>query len=411
MNVEIISIGDELLIGQTINTNTSWIGMELSNIGARILKTTTISDQKKEIIDSLTEIDEKTECVIITGGLGPTKDDITKHTLCEYFETSLEIHEPTLDKIKAFFAQRKRPMLETNHLQSALPKTCDILENNYGTAAGMWFEKDQVIYISLPGVPYEMKGIMTEEVIPRLQSKFALKSMYFKTAMTQGIGESFLAELIKDWEDAVYSNGLSLAYLPSPGIVKLRLSSQKGRKDEKKIDALFKQLETIIPQYVYGYNSDTLSSIIGTILKERQLSIGTVESCTAGKVASEITKTSGSSAYYMGSLLTYSNELKEKLADVPKEVIQENGSVSEEVARAMAEGGKSRLGVDLCISTTGIAGPTGGTEDKPVGLVWVAIATPETTITRKFHFSQHRERNIHMTVLCALNLLRNSLSA
>ena len=231
MNVEIISIGDELLIGQTVNTNTSWIGMELSNIGARILKTTTISDQKKEIIDSLTDIDENTECVIITGGLGPTKDDITKHTLCEYFETSLEIHEPTLDKIKTFFAQRKRPMLETNHLQAALPKTCDILENNYGTAAGMWFEKEQVIYISLPGVPYEMKGIMTEEAIPRLQSKFELKSMYFKTAMTQGIGESFLAELIKDWEDDVYSNGLSLAYLPSPGIVKLRISSNNGSTD------------------------------------------------------------------------------------------------------------------------------------------------------------------------------------
>ena len=254
-----------------------------------------------------------------------------------------------------------------------------------------------------------MKGIMTEEVIPRLQSKFELKSMYFKTAMTQGIGESFLAELIKDWEEEVYSNDLSLAYLPSPGIVKLRLSSPKGKKDQKKIDALFKQLETRIPQYFYGYNSDTLSFVIGNILKERQFTIGTVESCTAGKVASEITKTPGASEYFMGSLLTYSNKLKEELANVPKALINEKGSVCEEVARAMAEGGKLRLGVDVCISATGIAGPTGGTEEKPVGLVWIAIATPKTTIARKFHFGQHRERNIHMTTLCALNLLRNSL--
>jgi nicotinamide-nucleotide amidase len=409
MNVEIISIGDELLIGQTVNTNASWIGLSLSNIGARIVKTTTISDQKKEIIDSLLELDEETQCVIITGGLGPTKDDITKHTLCDYFETSLEMHQPTLDKIKDFFAQRNRPMLNSNNQQAALPKSCTILENNYGTAAGMWFEKNQIVYISLPGVPYEMKGIMTEEVIPKLQSQFELKSMYFKTAMTQGIGESFLAELIKDWEDQVYSNGLSLAYLPSPGIVKLRLSSLKGKKDQKIIDGFFEQLETIIPQYLFGFNSDTLPSVIGNQLKERKLTIGTVESCTAGKLASEITQVSGSSSYYMGSLLTYSNQLKEKLANVSKSEMQEHGSVSEQVARSMAEGGRTKLNVDVCISTTGISGPTGGTEEKPVGMVWVAISTPKTTITRKFQFSQHRERNIHMTTLCALNLLRNNL--
>ena len=410
MNVEIISIGDELLIGQTINTNASWIGKELSAIGARILKSVSIADQKEEILNSLSNIGLKTDCVIITGGLGPTKDDITKHTLCEFFNTSLEIHEPTLDKIKTFFALRNRPMLEANHLQAELPLSCEILENNYGTAAGMWFKHERTIFISLPGVPYEMKGIMTEEVIPKLQSLFELKAMYYKTAMTQGMGESFLAEEIKEWEEKVYSHGFSLAYLPSPGLVKLRITSNNGDKDTQTIDKLFIELEKQIPKYLFGYNSDTLPIVIGELLKSKNLSIGTVESCTSGKLASLITEISGASAYFMGSLLTYSNELKQKLANVSKESIDQHGAVSEQVAIEMAEGGRLKLGVDVCISTTGVAGPTGGSEEKPVGLVWVGIATPEQTITHKFQFSQHRERNINMTSLSALNLLRNALN-
>jgi len=411
MNVEIISIGDELLIGQTVNTNASWIGRELSFIGARVLKTTTISDQKNEIIKSLSTIGPNTQCVIITGGLGPTKDDITKQTLCDFFNTALEIHHPTLDKINEYFAKINRPMLETNRKQAELPRACQILDNNYGTAAGMWFEHDKVIYISLPGVPYEMKGIMAEEVLPRLNSRFELKSMYFKTALTQGIGESFLAELIKDWENKVFEGNLSLAYLPSPGIVKLRVSSYYGEKDKSKIKLIFDELETIIPNYLYGYEPDTLPSIIGQLLNKNELTIGTVESCTSGLLASYITSISGSSEYYQGSLLTYSNELKTKLAKVSVNSITEHGAVSETVVREMAEGGRDVLKVDVCISTTGIAGPTGGTDDKPAGMVWVAIATKEKTITKKLQFNGSRERNIHMTVLSSLNLLRNSLKA
>lgn len=409
MNVEIISIGDELLIGQTVNTNASWIGQELSIIGARILKSISISDQKEEILNSLSNIDSKTDCVIITGGLGPTKDDITKHTLCEFFNTTLEIHEPTLDKIKSFFALKNRPILETNQQQAALPKSCQILENNYGTAAGMWFEHKNIIFISLPGVPYEMKGIMSEGVIPKLQELFELKSIYFKTAMTQGIGESFLAEVIKEWEHEIYSHDLSLAYLPSPGLVKLRITSYQGRRDEDKIAKLFKELESLIPKYIFGYDSDTLPSVIGKMLKDQNLTIGTVESCTSGKLSSLITSVSGSSEYYMGSLLTYSNNLKEKLAKVSMNSISKHGSVSEQVAIEMAQGGIDILGVDVCISTTGVAGPTGGSEEKPVGMAWVAVAIGSNTIARKFQFGDHRERNIQMTSLSALNLLRNAL--
>ena len=411
MNVELISIGDELLIGQTVNTNASWIGNELSSNGARILKAISISDQKEDILNSLSSIGSNTQCVIITGGLGPTKDDITKHCLCEFFNTTLEVHQPTLEKIIDYFSKRNRPMLETNRKQAELPKTCEILENNYGTAAGMWFERDNVVYISLPGVPYEMKGIMTEVVLPMLKSRFELKSLYYATALTQGIGESFLAEEIKDWENKVFEGNLALAYLPSPGIVKLRVSSYNGEKDRSKIKQLFDELETIIPKYLYGYEPDTLASVIGELLKKNSWTIGTVESCTTGRLASYITSISGSSEYYRGSILTYSNELKTKLAKVSENSIAEHGAVSEIVAAEMAQGGRKVLDVDVCISTTGIAGPTGGTEEKPVGMVWVAIATKNGTITKKFQYSGHRERNIHMTVLSALNLLRNSLKA
>ena len=409
MKVELISIGDELLIGQTVNTNASWLGETLSKAGSEIIKTVIISDKKEEIISSLENICDETNCVIITGGLGPTKDDITKYTLAEYFGSELRQDQHTLDKIESFFSQRNRPMLDSNYKQAELPVDCTILENDYGTAAGMWFEKNNKIYISLPGVPYEMQGIMTEQAIPKLKERFKLKSMYYKTALTQGIGESFLAEKISDWEESVYDHGFSLAYLPSSGIVKLRISSANGSDDAEKINSLFLALEKQIPKHFFGYDSDTLPHIIGKQLIEKKLSIGTVESCTAGMLASQISSIPGASAYYEGALLTYSYKIKTSLAKVPAELIQKEGAVSELVAIQMAENGREILGVDICISTTGIAGPGGGTETKPVGMVWIAIATEEGTTTKKMQFSKHRERNIKMTVLSALNLLRLEL--
>jgi len=372
MNIEILAIGDELLIGQTINTNTSWLGQELSKIGARVTRSLVIADDKHRILEALDQCYPETNCVIITGGLGPTKDDITKHTLCEYFDTKLEIHQATLAKIEAYFASRNRPMLESNIQQAALPVECEILANNYGTAAGMMFEKNGRYCVSLPGVPYEMKGIVQEELIPRLMQRFQLKAMYHYTALTQGIGESFLAEQINDWEDRIRDRGFGLAYLPSPGLVKLRITSYEGKEDQTEIMEFFRELANRLPEAVFGYENDTLPDVIGSLLKTKGKTIGTVESLTSGLLAQQITSISGASDYFMGSLLTYSNDLKHRLCDVSIDAILSEGAVSEKVAMEMAENGAKKLGVDVCISTTGIAGPNGGTVDKPVGLVgWI----------------------------------------
>jgi nicotinamide-nucleotide amidase len=409
MNVIVISIGDELLIGQTINTNASWLGQEISKLGGNIIEGLTISDKKKQIIHTVDYAINKTDVVIITGGLGPTKDDITKHTLAEYFETELEIHQPTLEKITTYFSMRSRPMLESNIQQAALPKNCTILTNNYGTASGMWFEKAGKIVISLPGVPYEMKGIMNEEVFPRFKEKIQLQSMYHKTILTQGIGESFLAEQLSDWENRIRNEGLGLAYLPSPGIVKLRISSTNGEKDKEKIEEYLKEVQVLLPQAVFGYENETLPEIIGNILREKGLKIGTVESCTSGLLANQIVSVPGASEYFEGSLLTYSYGLKEKLLGIQNETLVNNGAVSEIIACEMAQYGREKLDVDVCISTTGIAGPSGGTPEKPVGLVWVGLATKNQVFARKFQFGDNRERNLQMTVLSALNWLRYEL--
>jgi nicotinamide-nucleotide amidase len=410
MNIEILAIGDELLIGQTINTNASWLGQELSKIGARVTRSLVIADDKHRILEAIDQCYPETNCVIITGGLGPTKDDITKHTLCEYFDTKLEIHQATLAKIEAYFASRNRPMLESNIQQAALPVDCEILANNYGTAAGMMFEKNGRYCVSLPGVPYEMKGIVLEELIPRLMQRFQLKAMYHYTALTQGIGESFLAEQISDWEDRIRERGFGLAYLPSPGLVKLRITSHEGKEDQTEIMEFFRELANRLPEAVFGYENDTLPDVIGSLLKTKGKTIGTVESLTSGLLAQQITSISGASDYFMGSLLTYSNDLKHRLCDVSIDAILSEGAVSEKVAMEMAENGAKKLGVDVCISTTGIAGPNGGTVDKPVGLVWVGLCISGKTLARKFQFGDNRERNIQMTVLSALNWLRYELA-
>ena len=409
MNVIVISIGDELLIGQTVNTNASWIGQEISKIGGNILEGLTISDKAQEILTTVEYSINKADVIIITGGLGPTKDDITKHTLASYFDTELEIHQPTLDKITAYFSMRKRPMLESNIQQAALPKDCTILSNNYGTAAGMWFEKNGKIVISLPGVPYEMKGIMSEEVFPRMKERFQLNSMYHKTILTQGIGESFLAEQLTEWENRVRAEGFGLAYLPSPGIVKLRISSPNGEQDKTIIEDYLSEVKNTLPEAVFGYENETLPEIIGKLLRENNLKIGTVESCTSGLLANQIVSVSGASDYFEGSLLTYSYKLKEEVLGISNSTLVENGAVSEIVAIEMAEKGLEKLDVDICLSTTGIAGPLGGTDDKPVGLVWIGLATKNGVKARKFQFGDNRERNLQMTVLSALNWLRYEL--
>jgi nicotinamide-nucleotide amidase len=409
MKAIFISIGDELLIGQTVNTNAAWLGQECSRRGIRVERVVAISDDEDEIKTELNASIENADLVLITGGLGPTKDDLTKHTLVDYFETKLVRHEPTLRQIESFFTARNRPMLEANTQQADLPESCTILPNPNGTAAGMWFEKNGTIVVSMPGVPYEMKAIMLDEVFPSLEEKFQLQSLYHRTIMTQGIGESFLAEKIKSWEDHVRASGLGLAYLPSPGQVKLRLTSREGKSRAAEIDSLFDQLENNLPRYCYGRDEVTLKEVIGSILRQSGKTLGTVESCTGGGLAAEITSVFGASAYFEGALTTYSNQQKHALLGIPMEDLHHYGAVSREIAKAMAVHGLEQLGVDWCVSTTGVAGPTGGTEETPIGTIFIGVASEKEVNVWSFRFGDNRERNIQMTILSALNALRCSM--
>ncbi len=406
MKVEIISIGDELLIGQTVNTNATWLGTEFSLRGGSVNHTTVIRDVKEDILEAVDQAFSRVDVIVMTGGLGPTKDDITKHTLCEYFDTELVLNEDILARVRGFFEARGREMLDVNVKQAEMPKLAKVLRNDMGTASGMWFESNDKVLISLPGVPYEMKHLMTERAFPMLEEQFEMEAMYHQTIQTQGIGESYLAERIEDIETDVRNNGFGLAYLPSASQVRLRISSERSKLNEEKIESYLSQIEKRLPQYVYGREHDRLSAIIGNWLIKNKKTIGTVESCTGGAIASEIVSVSGSSEYFMGSMVTYSYGLKSKLVGVNMTDIEEQGAVSETVVLQMAEGGRSALDVDYCIAASGIAGPNGGTEDKPVGTVWIGIAGPNGAFAKKFLFGDQRDRNIERTVLTALNLLR-----
>jgi nicotinamide-nucleotide amidase len=406
MKAEIISIGDELLIGQTVNTNASWLGAELSRRGFLIVNGATIPDEEESIVESLSVAQNRSDLVVITGGLGPTKDDITKKVLCDFFETELELHEDVLEKIEEFFTARGREMLEVNRQQAFLPKSARIFENKIGTASGMLFYKNGTLFISLPGVPYEMKHICEDHFFPFLEEEFNTTSLHFETIHVQGIGESFLAERISDIEEEVRSKGYGFAYLPKPGIVRIRISGERSEESKEAIRSYLSKIAERLPQYVYTENDGSLAETVGKILKEKKLSVGSVESCTAGRIASEIVSVPGSSAYFMGSILSYTNELKSELVGVDNALFASVGAVSEEVVRQMAENGRKKLGTDYCVSTSGIAGPDGGSDEKPVGTVWIGVAGPDRTITKKFQFGDHRGRNIEKSMLTALNLLR-----
>ncbi|MCB0479229.1 MAG: competence/damage-inducible protein A [Crocinitomicaceae bacterium] len=405
MQAEIISIGDELLLGQTINTNASWISEQLALIGINTLQVTTIADDERHIIESLEAALKRADVVLITGGLGPTKDDITKKCLAEYFGTSLEMDQTVLAKIVDYFESRGREVLQVNKDQALLPKDARIIPNELGTASGMWFEKDGKIAISMPGVPYEMHAMMQESILPQLKDENS--KLYYGMVYTQGMGESKLAELIAPWEKRIEEAGLKLAYLPSPGLVKLRITSLEG--DKILVDELCRDLKQNFPKLVYSLNTFSIAKVVGEILKYSSSTVGTVESCTAGALSSMITSVPGASEYYMGSMITYSYEEKMKQVGVLKETLLNYGAVSEQTAKEMAEGGRKKLDVDYCISTTGIAGPDGGTKDKPVGTVWVAISSPKGTVAKKFIFGTDRSRNVEMTCLSALNFLRNHI--
>ncbi|WP_107037742.1 competence/damage-inducible protein A [Brumimicrobium mesophilum] len=406
MKAGIICIGDELLIGQTVNTNAAWIGQEFGKFGISVYKSTTIRDVKEDIVQTVDEYLNEADLIIVTGGLGPTNDDITKETLTEYFGTTLALNDQVLHRVKSFFELRGKKMLDSNIQQAMLPKDAIILENLHGTASGMWFEKNGKILVSLPGVPYEMEALISMEVLPRVKATFGIESNYHQTLMLQGIGESYLAELIIDWENRIYKNGLHLAYLPSSGLIKLRLSSENGVEDSAKIESYFNEIRRDLPQFAYGMNEESIFEVVGELLKSSHKTLGTIESCTGGGIANSFIAKSGSSAFFNGGLITYSNELKQKLAKVSKDTLDKFGAVSEEVAIEMAIGGQKELDVDYAIAVTGIAGPEGGTEKKPVGTVWIAVATPEGVFTKHYLFGEHRGRNIEKTQLYAANLLR-----
>ena len=411
MNCALISIGDELLIGQTINTNAAWLGEQLNLLGFKVMAGLVIPDDKVAIENALNDF-SFVDLIIMTGGLGPTKDDITKHTLCTYFDTKLVRNKEIESKIIAYFKSRELPILQTNKDQALLPAACEVLPNSRGTASGMWFEKNNTIYVSLPGVPYEMKGLITECVIPKLLSRNKNENtLVHRTVRTHGMGESFLAELIKDWENNLSIDEIKLAYLPSPGIVKLRLSLVG--KDGKKIVATLNKhidlLNKIIPDQVYGYEEDTMEGVVGDLLTAQNASVSTAESCTGGAVAKMITSVSGSSNYFEGSVICYSNICKINQLHVQESALRDHGAVSQEVVEQMAIGVKRKLNTDYGLATSGIAGPTGGTTEKPVGTIWIALATKNEVISKKLNLGYSRDRNIYVTSLSVLNMLRLEL--
>lgn len=410
MTAEIISIGDELLIGQVVNTNASWMAREFNQAGIKIHQVTTISDNRQHILSALTEASKRAELILITGGLGPTRDDITKGTLCEYFNTRLIFSDTVFKDIKLLFGIRGLQISELNKKQAEIPETCIPIKNNNGTAPGMWFEKDGKIYISMPGVPFEMQAMITETVIPQLLKRFKTGTIAHKTIITLGIPESVLAAKIENWETNLPEN-LRLAYLPQPGSVRLRLTATGDNKEilEKQIAGETDKLFQIIPEAIIGFDEDQIESIVGKLLLESNQTVSTAESCTGGYIAHLITSVSGSSGYFKGSVIAYSNEIKESILGVSKNTLLNSGAVSEQTAIEMAIGVKNKLKTDYSIAATGIAGPGGGTSAKPVGTTWIALSTPEKTFAEYYFMGNHRERNIRKTAVTALNMLRKSL--
>ncbi|MGN0187852.1 MAG: competence/damage-inducible protein A [Paludibacteraceae bacterium] len=403
MNCEIINIGDELLIGQVVNTNAAWMAAELEKNNVHVAHIVTIADDLDDIKRTLNTAIKRAQVVIVTGGLGPTKDDITKTALCEYFGAKLVLHQPSLDNVADFFARRGLPLSDVNKMQGMVPDCCEALLNKVGTAPGMWFERGEQIIVSLPGVPFEMQWLMTTYVLPKLRQHLGHEAILHKTILTCGIGESFLADKIAAWEDALPKN-MRLAYLPDAGKVRLRLSAHGNSRDElqQQIENEMCKLLPQISEYVYGYDNDTFASVVGRLLLQRQQTVATAESCTGGTLAHHITEVAGASQYYKGGIVSYSNEFKMNLLGVKMQTLQNYGAVSEQTACEMAQGCRERLKTDFAVATTGIAGPTGGTDEKPLGTVWIAVADAVGVSAQRYVFrttrAQHQERTANQAL-------------
>jgi nicotinamide-nucleotide amidase len=418
MKSEIINIGNELLIGQVVNTNAAWMAEQLNMAGFSVGRINVIPDHHDDILQALEEAGKRAAIVLITGGLGPTKDDITKKALCEFFNAKLIFSDEAYKDVERLFVTRGLPVTELNRQQAFVPDNCIPIPNRNGTAPGMWFEGQRTAdgrpptadFISLPGVPFEMKAMMKDQVILRLKEKFHPGVILHRTVMTQGIGESFLSDILEPWETTLPKN-ITLAYLPQPGIVRLRLTGTGENENHvaEMVDDEIRKMEALVSDYIYGYDDETLEEIIGRLLEAKNATLATAESCTGGYIAHLITSIPGSSRYFKGSIVAYSNDIKELTLGVLPDSIAKHGAVSETVVAEMAIGAQSRLDADYVIAVSGIAGPDGGTKEKPVGTTWIAVATPEGVFAQHVLLGDHRERNIRRAALQALNMLRKEL--
>lgn len=417
MNVHLLTIGDEILIGQIIDTNSAWMSRQLNLRGFRVTGKSSVSDTREAIVDGLEQAARFADVVIMTGGLGPTKDDITKKTLADHFGSGMSFHQETYDRMAAYFAKIGRKLPEAAVIQATLPDMALILTNKVGSAPGMWFERAGKVFVSLPGVPFEMEYLMTAEVLPRLSERFPGRPIAHRTLRTAGEGESNIAKRIEVFEDSLPEN-VKLAYLPSLGQVRLRLT---GRWETDPVppdaevrlgallDAKAAELLAIIPDLVYGYDEETLEQVLGRLLRERGLQFATAESCTGGYVAHLITSVPGASDYFPGSIVSYANSIKEKQLGVRPETLARFGAVSDETVREMAAGALTALGADVALAISGIAGPDGGTPDKPVGTVWMAVGDRNRIVSEKHVFGRDRTKNIQLAGVYALNLVRKFL--
>ena len=410
MKAEIITIGDEILIGQIVDTNAAYIAQRLNAVGLVVSERSSVGDRAEQIVRAIEQSMQRSDVVILTGGLGPTKDDITKTTLAKMFGGDMRTDKRVEEHVRTMLAARNIEFNALNRSQAVVPESCEVLFNAHGTAPGMWFERDGKIVISLPGVPFEMRHLMEDEVLPRLKSRFALQQIVHRTMITSGIAESMLAARIADWEDALPEH-LHLAYLPAPNIVRLRLSAYEvdGSTVGQEIEERFRLLEELIPDNVVGYEGATVQEQVHRMLTESGKTLAVAESCTGGSISAKFTAMAGASTYFLCGITAYANEAKRDVLRVDESIIERHGAVSEEVARAMAEGVRKISGADFAVATTGIAGPTGGSEQKPVGTVWFAVASERGTVAMMRNSGTDRGQIIERATAYAIEFLRDHI--
>jgi nicotinamide-nucleotide amidase len=408
---ELLTIGDEILYGQTLDTNAHWMSGALDEASIRVIRRTTCGDQETEILRALAEAENRADIILITGGLGPTSDDLTKPTLAKYFDCEIKVNQQALDELEAYMTSRGRPLNRLTRLQASLPEKAEMVSNERGTAPGIWFNKNGKVFVAMPGVPHEMKFMMAHHVIPRLKRTFDIPVIYHKIIRVAGIGESWLAEKIAEWENALPAN-IKLAYLPTYSDLKLRLTANGSdlETERAQVQGLIDKLLPLISEYFYGYDDDSLEVVIGRILKEKNATLAIAESCTGGYISQKITSVPGSSAYFNGAITPYQNEMKVKLLGVKEQTLMDHGAVSEETVTEMAKNVCRAFNTDFGLATSGIAGPDGGTLEKPVGTIWIACAHENEVVTKKLQLTKDRDVNIRLTSVMALHMLYQRLT-